>query len=131
MRPLHHIALGANEPATLAAWYQQLFDLPEVDRHHADGRVRSVWLSLGDGAVLMIERTGRTRPEVDGVDAGPFLLAFEVAEEEHDELARRLEAAGATIEDRTEYTSYARDPEGNRIAISHYVLPTRGDFPPS
>ena len=30
--------------------------------------------------------------------------------------------AGITIEARTGYTSYLRDPEGNRVALSNYPL---------
>ena len=51
---------------------------------------------------------------------GVFLIAFEVSPAQRRLLEQRLEAQGARIEQRTEFTSYARDPEGNRIAISHF-----------
>jgi glyoxylase I family protein len=38
----------------------------------------------------------------------------------HKQWEARLESHGASIESRTQYTSYARDPEGNRVAISHH-----------
>ena len=118
---LHHIALGARKVDLLADFYQKAFDLPELTRHfYDDQRLRSVWLDLG-GPILMIEDTDAQRPHRDGVDAGPFLLAFTITEEQRPHLEARLLHLGAPIESRTAYTSYARDPEGNRIAISFYA----------
>jgi hypothetical protein len=123
MRALHHIALGARDPASLAAWYRDVFDLVERTRHfEEDGQVRSVWLDLGAGAVLMVERTEASRPRVDGVGAGPFLLAFRIEASKRDAWEERLVQVGIPIEHRTAHTSYARDPEGNRVAVSHYPL---------
>ncbi|OIP42878.1 MAG: hypothetical protein AUK47_03555 [Deltaproteobacteria bacterium CG2_30_63_29] len=117
---LHHLALGAAEPDVLARFYGEVFGLSELDRHFdAQGQLRSVWLQLQPG-ILMIERSERARPPVDGVDAGLFLLAFEVAPHEREALERRLSDAGCPIESRSAFTSYARDPEGNRVAVSHY-----------
>ena len=126
MSPLHHIALGARDVAGIADFYREAFELDELTRHFDDdAALRSVWLDL-ETSILMIERTDRSRPRVDGVDAGPFLLAFSVAPEERWELEVRLRQLGSTIEDRSRYTSYARDPEGNRIAVSHFPHPPVG-----
>ena len=120
MVALHHIALGASDVEEVARFYGEVFGLAEVDRHLDEaGRLRSIWLDLG-GPILMVERTEERRRRVEGVGAGPFLLAFCVSVEERPQVEERLEARGASIEDRTAYTSYARDPEGNRVAISHY-----------
>lgn len=120
---LHHIAIGARDVEGVARFYREVFELPEDRRHHYDdGRIRSVWLRMGT-SVLMIEETpDAPRARVDGVGAGPFLLAFAVSGAERAGLESRLERAGAPIDDRTGYTSYARDPEGNRVAISCYPL---------
>ena len=119
---LHHLALGARDVERVAAFYRAVFGLDETARHHhEDGTLRSVWLDLG-GATLMVERTSESPRRVEGVGAGPFLLAFRVAAAQKDQLERSLEQAGAAIESRTEYTSYARDPEGNRVAISSHPL---------
>jgi glyoxylase I family protein len=115
---LHHLALGARDVARVAAFYRDVLGLAETARHHhADGSLRSIWLEL-DGATLMVEATSEAPRRVEGVGAGPFLLAIRVEASDRRELERMLEAAGAVIESRTEYTSYARDPEGNRVAIS-------------
>lgn len=122
MSRLHHVALGARDVAGVAAFYRDVLGLAEVARHDdADGRLRSIWLDLG-GAVLMVERTGRVRPRVEGIDAGAFLLAVR-APDGRDAAERRLSAFGRAIEDRSEFTTYARDPEGNRVAVSEYPLP--------
>ncbi len=117
---LHHIALGAQDVVGVAAFYREVFGCEEVARHKApDGGVRSVWLDAG-GVVLMVEHTGAARERVEGVGAGPFLLAFRVGADERAALEERLTAAGAPLEGGTQYTSYARDPEGNRVAVSAY-----------
>jgi glyoxylase I family protein len=124
MSGLHHVALGARDVESVALFYRDVLGLPELTRHLDEaGVLRAVWLDLL-GTVLMIERTAARSPRVEGVGMGPFLLAFRVTPEQRGELERALEAAGAPIEARTEHTSYARDPEGNRIAVSHYPTPT-------
>lgn len=120
---LHHIALGARDPERVAAFYRDAIGLSELSRHREeDGSLRSVWLDLG-GAILMVERTTRSRARVEGVDAGAFLIALRVQPDERAELEARLEGAGAPVESRSPYSSYVRDPEGNRVAISHYPDP--------
>lgn len=123
MTRLHHVALGARDVESVALFYRDVLRLPEVARKlEDDGRLRAVWLDL-EGTLLMIERTSQDPVPVEGVGPGPFLLAIAVSPAERARVERALEAAGATIEARTEYTSYARDPEGNRVAISHYPEP--------
>jgi len=120
---LHHIALGARSVERVASFYRQVFGLRELTRHHyTDGQIRSIWLDL-NGAILMIEKTDRTREIVQGIDAGPFLLAFGVEASRRVGVEQLLESLGHRIESRTEFTSYARDPEGNRIAVSSFELP--------
>jgi glyoxylase I family protein len=120
---IHHIALGACDVEEVARFYRDYFDLPEVARHDdAQGTLRSIWLESG-GTVLMIERSEEPPRIIDGVGAGPFLIAFLVEEAARLTLEVRLENAGYRVESRTAYTSYTRDPEGNRVAFSHYPLP--------
>lgn len=119
-RSLHHVALGASDVELVAGFYRELLGLPERRRRvDAEGRLFSIWLDAG-GTVLMIERTSEPIRRVEGVGAGPFLLAVTVAVEERAALERRLEAAGVPIESSTRFSSYFRDPEGNRVAVSHY-----------
>jgi glyoxylase I family protein len=119
-RTLHHVALGSADVERLARFYRDVFGLSELDRHlYPDGALRSVWLDLG-GAILMIEHTDKPARRVDGVDAGPFLLALRVDPSERQQLERRLGVNGQAIESRSPFTSYTRDVDGNRVAFSHY-----------
>lgn len=118
--PLHHIALGARDVERVAVFYRDVFHLPELRRQaRDDGSLRSVWLDLG-GSILMIEHVAAAEHGAAARQQGPFLLAFAVGPAERPSMERRLEGFGAAIEARTEFTSYARDPENNRVAVSHY-----------
>jgi glyoxylase I family protein len=118
---VHHLALGTRDVERLARFYREAFGLSEVSRQMgAAGELRSIWLDLG-GPLLMIEGTlASDRARVEGTGPGLFLLALRVSVSERAPLEQRLEALGTPIESRTQYTSYARDPDGNRIAFSHY-----------
>lgn len=119
---LHHLALGARDLERVAVFYRDLLGLPELIRHYQpDGRLRSIWLDLG-GPVLMIEQSVEPARQVDGVGAGPFLVALGVDPGEREELERSLQGAGFPAESRSEHTSYLRDPEGNRVALSSYPI---------
>ena len=114
---LHHVALGAADVDRVAIFYRDVLGLPELRRQHDADGLRSVWLDLGD-ATLMVERSRESARPVDAIGRGPFLIALRMAAADRTGLEARLEAAGAAIESRTEFTSYARDPEGNRVAVS-------------
>lgn len=123
MTRLHHVALGARDVERVARFYRDVLGLAELGRHDdAGGALRSVWLDLG-GPILMVEQSDEPPRRVEGVGAGPFLLALSVGVDARRALEEALERAGARVESRTAYTSYARDPEGNRVAISHYPDP--------
>jgi hypothetical protein len=126
---LHHLALGTRDVERLARFYREAFGLIEVNRQSGEGgELRSVWLDLG-GTLLMIEASvSPARPVEEGVGAGLFLLALRVPGEERTAFERRLEQLGQRIESRSQFTSYARDPDGNRIAVSHYPEPPAADF---
>lgn len=117
---LHHVALGTRDVEALARFYRELLGLPEAQRHHDEhGALRSIWLDLG-GTWLMIERTDDAPRHVEGVGSGPFLLAFRVTRAARGQLESELSARGHRIEARTAFTSYSRDPDGNRFAFSHH-----------
>jgi len=120
---LHHLALGTRDVSRLARFYRDVLGLAEVScQTHSDGTLRSVWLDLG-GPVLMIEHTSEVPRVVHGVGAGPFLIAFSVPTTHRAAWEAKLLDAGCAVESRSEWTSYARDPDGNRVAISAYPLP--------
>jgi catechol-2,3-dioxygenase len=106
----------------LAQFYRERLELRQVaQHHHLDGSLRAVWLDLG-GSLLMLEHTSNTPRRVDGIGAGLFLIAVAVSLEQRPVFEARLADAGCAVESRSEWTSYARDPDGNRIAISAYPI---------
>ena len=70
----------------------------------------------------MLEATEEAPRAVMGVGSGPFLIALSVEAALRSAFESRLLAAGCEVESRTQWTSYARDPDGNRIALSSYTL---------
>jgi catechol 2,3-dioxygenase-like lactoylglutathione lyase family enzyme len=119
---LHHLALGTQRVEVLACFYREVLELPELTRHLlADGSLRAVWLSLG-GAVLMIELSLEPPRRVEGVGAGPFLIALAASRGEQTRFEQKLADADSLVESRTDWTIYARDPDGNRIALSAYPI---------
>jgi catechol 2,3-dioxygenase-like lactoylglutathione lyase family enzyme len=123
---LHHLALGARDVERLAAFYRDRLGLPEVGRHHEpDGKLRSVWLRLGEG-VLMVEHVDGLPRQDEGLDCGIFLLALAFPPSGRAALEAELAGAGIRIEARTEHTAYFRDPEGNRVALSDHPLGNGG-----
>lgn len=120
MTRLHHIALGARDVESVASFYSHFGKLAERGRHFDEtGLLRSIWLEL-DSAILMIERTTAGPVQVNGIGSGPFLLAFGVDKKGRARLEAELLARGHVIDARTDFTTYTRDPEGNRVGFSHY-----------
>lgn len=126
MTRVHHLAIGTPDVLRLAEFYRDVFGLGEAARHHDEsGSLRSIWLDLG-GSLLMIERSAAARERVDGVGAGLFLLALRVDVEERRRLEQVLAARGHAVESRSAYSSYTRDPDGNRVAFSHHPQEPEG-----
>jgi len=108
---IHHLALRVADPTRSLGFYGGVLGLPEVRRFDEGGRVRSIWVRIGD-AVLMLERAIK-----GGASEGSgHVLVLAVAD-----LATwedRLAAAGVTIADRTPSTVYILDPDGHRVGLS-------------
>jgi glyoxylase I family protein len=122
---LHHVAIGTRNVEDLARFYCRLLASSEQRRHlDEQGELRSIWLDLS-GTVLMIERAAPDadeRPSVSGVGLGAFLLAFRADALGRAAFEARAAALGAAVESRSAYTSYLRDPDGNRIAVSEFEV---------
>ena len=120
---LHHVAVGTRDVARLADYYAQLLRVPERKRHTDAAGLRSIWFDLS-GTLLMIERSESSAPRepVTGVGLGAFLLAFRADADGRRAFEARAQELGSEIESRSEFTSYVRDPDGNRIAFSQYEV---------
>jgi catechol 2,3-dioxygenase-like lactoylglutathione lyase family enzyme len=118
---LHHIALRTHDVPRLTNFYREVIGL-SVSRAGPSGTgVGSpgdrTWLEVS-GVVLMIEpaETGEPLPAAGSLD----LLAFAAGTLE--EAEARCARAGVTIEARTAFTVYIRDPDGRRIGLSVYAF---------
>jgi catechol 2,3-dioxygenase-like lactoylglutathione lyase family enzyme len=119
----HHLAIQVHDLARAEAFYAGLLGLPVIARHAAaDGSPRAVWVGLAGGGFLALERCDdppEARPWRDP-RAGLFLLALRIAPARRAGWEARLAAAGHPKVAETRFTFYVRDPEGNRIGLSHY-----------
>lgn len=123
MNRLHHLAILSRDIERLAAFYGVSFALREVARHQDEsGQLRSIWVDLG-GPLLMIERTDADVAVPSQPSSGLLLFALQVSPAERRRIEGELGARGVPIERRTAFTSYARDPDGNLFAFSHYPEP--------
>lgn len=119
---LHHVALGTHDVEGLAGFYARLLQAHELKRHTDARGLRSIWLDLS-GTLLMIERSETSLgARVEGVGLGAFLIAFRADANGRSAFEARAEELGAAIESRSALTSYLRDPDGNRIAVSAYEV---------
>jgi catechol 2,3-dioxygenase-like lactoylglutathione lyase family enzyme len=115
MAAVHHLAFRTRDLERLVAFYAAWLEAKVI----RDARPRSVWLELGVGTVLMLERAEGDEPPIDARSLE--LVAFGVDAKARPELRARLSAAGL-LEAETEHTLYVRDPDGRRIGFSSYPL---------
>ncbi len=115
MSLVHHLALRTRDVVSLARFYQEWLGL-SVAREQLP---YSIWLSLGPGAVLMLETQDAGEPEIPR--GTRELFAVRVEPEARLALRERLVAHGM-LEAETAHTLYFRDPDGRRVGVSSYVF---------
>jgi catechol 2,3-dioxygenase-like lactoylglutathione lyase family enzyme len=128
LKGFHHLAIQVRDLAAVEAFYATTLGLKVAKRWPAkDGAgERSVWLDVGDGegSFIALERVAGGPAAVDdaarGERPGLHLVALRIERGARDEWERRFTAAGVAVEARTAYTLYVRDPEGNRVGLSHW-----------
>jgi glyoxylase I family protein len=122
-RGIHHVAIQVRDLAAMESFYSDVLGLPVLRRWQGEEGERSIWFDLGAGGFLAIERVAGPPPRTDGWNtdaAGIHLVALAIQRGERDAWEAHLRAAGATVVHRTDYTLYVRDPEGNRVGLSHW-----------
>jgi catechol 2,3-dioxygenase-like lactoylglutathione lyase family enzyme len=120
----HHLAVQCTDLAACERFYRDVLGLavvrrwPRVDAQSGD---RSVWLGVGDGFIALerADEPPSPGPWRDG-KAGLHLVALQIGADERAAWERRLAARGVEVVHRTRWTLYIRDPEGNRIGLSHW-----------
>jgi glyoxylase I family protein len=118
----HHVAIQCADLAACERFYREVLGLPEFRRWpRPGGGDRSVWLAVGEG-FLALERASGPAGDVPfrAGRAGLHLLALRIGPGERAEWEARLERARVPVVHRTRWTLYVRDPEGNRVGLTHY-----------
>lgn len=122
---VHHLAVVVADLARAEHFYAGVLGLPVLRRwEDAAGKPRSVWLALGAGAFLAVERA-ETPESARRADTAPgfHCLALGIAPAERESWRARLAAEGFPVERESPYTLYTRDPDGNLVGLSHYPDP--------
>lgn len=119
---VHHIAVTVADLARAEAFYGGVLGLPVLRRWpRPDGSgERSLWLELGGGAFLALERAEAAGAEKSEDAPGIHLVALHIPRGERAAWIAKLAQAGYPVYQQTDYTLYVRDPEGNRIGLSHW-----------
>ncbi len=132
MQGFHHVAIQCADLESCERFYREVLGLSLLRRWpRPGGGDRSVWLSVGEG-FLALERAEGSGPRAAAAPAGepPWrdpapglrLVALRIAAGERQAWEARLAAQGVAVAHRTPFTLYLRDPEGNRVGLSHWPL---------
>ena len=132
----HHLAIQVRDLPAAERFYVEVLGLKVVRRWpREDGQgERSLWLSLGappgappgawqgDDGFLALEACDAVRPPAPFRDphAGLHLLALRIQASERQAWEQKLAALRVEIVHRSRWTLYLRDPEGNRLGLSHF-----------
>jgi glyoxylase I family protein len=126
-RGFHHLAIQVRDLAAAERFYRDVLGLSVLRRWPAgDGQPgeRSIWLDAGDGSFLALEVVGGGETAAEdarrGTSPGLHLVALRIERAMRARWERRLADAGIPVESRTAFTLYLRDPEGNRVGLSHW-----------
>ncbi|MRG92101.1 VOC family protein [Polyangium spumosum] len=126
---VHHLAVVVADLDRAERFYSGVLGLPVQRRWDDDrGQPRSVWLTLGGGAFLALERASTNprapnAPRRDDGAPGLHCLALGIRPDARERLRVTLTQAGFPIERESAYTLYTRDPDGNLIGLSHFPDP--------
>jgi glyoxylase I family protein len=126
VRGHHHLAIQVKDLLRAETFYREILGLALVRRWpYEDGRPgeRSVWLSVGSSEeFIALEACDVDRLPTPYRDphGGLHLLALRIPAGDRGAWERHLSDLGVEIVHRTRWTIYLRDPEGNRIGLSHY-----------
>jgi catechol 2,3-dioxygenase-like lactoylglutathione lyase family enzyme len=123
---IHHVALRCSDLGRCEAFYREALGLPVLRRWPADGGGdRSVWLSAG-GGFLALERAdpgqapAGTAEPFEAAPCGWQVVALAIRPADRAAWKARLHALGVNVERESPWSIFLRDPEGNRVALSHW-----------
>jgi len=129
---VHHVAIQVNDLERAVRWYGELFELPVLREWLGDdGRLRAVWLQLDAGAFVALERCSGTGQPSNWwhPDPGIHVLSLRIPASARAAWEQRLTERGVAVDHRSKWTLFVRDPEGNRIGLSHHPDDAADDAP--
>jgi catechol 2,3-dioxygenase-like lactoylglutathione lyase family enzyme len=122
----HHIAVQVRDLVAAEAFYAGVLGLQVLKRWPLEtGGDRSLWLDLGGGSFLALERasaaaTPPSTQEFQDGHAGWHLVALRISVGQRTAWEEHLARHDVSIVHRSRWTLYVRDPDGNRIGLSHH-----------
>ncbi len=122
---LHHAAIRCVDLERCERFYREVLGLEVLRRWPAEGGGgdRSVWLRLGGaGGFLALERADGDAVvrSFDETPAGWYVVALQIARTNRGAWEERLASHGVAVARRSAWSVFFQDPEGNRIALTHW-----------
>ncbi len=107
---IHHIAIGTSDPERLKKFYLNIPGLVfEKDHFFPNGELRSSWILAGNLRIML---------EKEKESKAPLALVFSVSDRrEQKNLDQKF---SELYQDKTKFTKYFLDPDGNRLGFSSY-----------
>lgn len=129
---MHHLAIQCRDLPRMVRFYERVLRLQVARRWPSErpedrGADRSVWLRLGTGVLALEACSGEpTPPEWQSDQAGFHLLALEIAWQNRAVWLGHLALHQVEVVHQSPWTIYVRDPEGNRVGLSHFPYDAAG-----
>lgn len=118
---VHHLAIVTADLGRSERFYGGVIGLPVIRRwNDAAGAARAVWLDLGGGAFLALERAADEAPRRADTAPGWHCVALRIERSARQAWRSRLADAGHPVERESDFTLYVRDPDGQLLGLSHW-----------
>ena len=127
---VHHLVLQCRDLPAMVAFYERALRLKIERRWPASepGVDRSVWLRAGTTVLALEQCAGQPEPPPWQSDrAGLHLLALEIPWQNRAVWLEHLAHCGVEVVFQSAWTIYVRDPEGNRVGLSHFPFSQAGE----
>ncbi|MCO4760940.1 MAG: VOC family protein [Myxococcales bacterium] len=122
---IHHLAIQCHDLITMVRFYNTVLRLPVVRRWPRDPDLgtgdRAVWMGLGT-SVIALESVDEAATPDDWQSQTPglHLVALQIFPWGRQLWREQLALHEVTILYESQWTLYIRDPEGNRVGLSHF-----------